>query len=78
MTGGDDTLVKAWDYDATRPVPYYYQAFIGHTYAVSQVMFNPCDQSQIITIGDQDGIYVWQFHGDTQTNYHPESGGQHQ
>jgi WD40 repeat protein len=43
MTGGDDSLIKAWDYEADRTIPYFYQAFIGHTYGVSDVIFNPCD-----------------------------------
>ena len=35
-------------------------------------MFNPCDNNTVISSADKDGIYIWQFHGDTQTNYLPE------
>lgn len=41
LTGGEDNMVKMWDFDASKTVPYYYQAFIGHIYPVNQVMFNP-------------------------------------
>jgi WD40 repeat protein len=34
MTGGEDSLIKVWDSEAPKSVPYFYQAFIGHTYGV--------------------------------------------
>jgi hypothetical protein len=34
-------------------------------------MFNPCDNNTVISTADKDGIYFWQFHGDTHTNYLP-------
>jgi hypothetical protein len=72
LTGGSDNLIKIWDYEAQKTVPYYYQAFIGHTFPISDVMFNPCDNNTIISTADKDGIYIWQFHGDTHTNFLPE------
>lgn len=73
LTGGEDNLIKIWDYEAQKSVPYYFQAFIGHTYPITDVMFNPCDNNTIISTADKDGIYIWQFHGDTHTNCFPES-----
>lgn len=32
-------------------------------------MFNPLDNNMVISAGDRDGILIWQFHGDTQTNF---------
>ena len=72
LTGGSDNLIKIWDYEAQKTVPFFYQAFIGHTFPISDVMFNPCDNNTVISTADKDGIYIWQFHGDTQTNYLPE------
>lgn len=43
ITGGEDCMVKVWDYEAHKTVPYFFQAFIGHTNAVRNLMFNPVD-----------------------------------
>lgn len=66
MTGGQDNLLKVWDYSANKSVPYFYQAFIGHTYPIQKVIFSPIDNETIISIAGQDGIYIWEFHGDTR------------
>ena len=71
LTGGEDNLLKLWDYDAQKTVPFYFQAFIGHTYPLVSAMFNPLDNGMVISAAENDGIYIWQFHGDTHTNYHP-------
>jgi len=68
-------LMKVWDYDAQKTAPYFYQSFIGHTYPVNQVMFNPLNNNVLFSSGEKDGIYIWQFHGDTQTNFHREEEG---
>lgn len=41
LTGGEDNLLKIWDYDAQKSVPYFFQAFIGHTYPLVDAIFNP-------------------------------------
>ena len=28
----------------------------------------------VISAAQNDGIYIWQFHGDTQTSFHPQAG----
>ena len=71
LTGGEDNLLKIWDYDAQKTTPTHFQAFIGHTYPVFHAMFNPFDNNMVFSAGENDGIFIWQFHGDTQTNYHP-------
>jgi len=71
-TGGDDTLIKIWDYEAPKTSPFYCQSFIGHTYSITDVIFNPSNQNQIISTANQDGIYIWSFQGDTQTNFFPQ------
>ena len=35
-------------------------------------MFNPLNNGMVISAAENDGIYIWQFHGDTQTNYYPQ------
>ena len=72
LTGGEDNLLKMWDYDAQKTVPHFFQAFIGHTYPLVSTMFNPLDNNMVISAAENDGIYIWQFHGDTHTNYHPQ------
>lgn len=34
-------------------------------------MFNPLDNGMVISAAQNDGIYIWQFHGDVHSNYHP-------
>lgn len=70
LSAGDDKLLKMWDY-SQKNSPYFFQAFIGHTFAVEQVMFNPCDNSMIFSKAGKDGVHVWKFNGDTQTNFMP-------
>ena len=41
LTGGEDNMVKIWDYEAQKTVPYYFQSFIGHTYPITSIIFNP-------------------------------------
>ena len=62
-------MVKVWDYEASKTIPYFFQSFIGHTYPVNNLLFNPLDNSTVFSSGEKDGIYVWSFYGDTQTNY---------
>ena len=70
LTGGQDNLIKVWDTDAQKSVPHWFQAFIGHTYPITDCIFNPCDNRTILSIGGEDGILIWEFHGDTtDTDY---------
>lgn len=65
-------MIKVWDYEANKTLPYYFQSFIGHTYPVNCLMFNPTDNGIIISSGEKDGIYIWNFYGDTKTEFaHP-------
>lgn len=43
LTSGDDKLVKVWDYEAQKNVPFFQQSFIGHTYPCDSLMINPLD-----------------------------------
>ena len=72
LSGGDDKLIKVWDSKASKNDPYYYQAFIGHTFPVKACMFKPEDNSVIYTAGEKDGIYVWKFYGNTEPKEKPE------
>ena len=71
ITGGEDNLLKMWDYDAQKTVPFFYQAFIGHTFPLVSAMFNPLDNGMVVSAAENDGIYIWNFYGDTKSNYHP-------
>ena len=35
-------------------------------------MFNPLNNNMVISAAENDGIYIWEFNGDTQTNFHPQ------
>lgn len=69
VTGGEDSMLKVWDYEAQKTLPYFFQAFIGHTYPVRAVMFCPSDNSTLLSAGDKDGIYLWNFYGDVRTQF---------
>ena len=69
LTGGEDSILKVWDFDANKTSPQFFQAFIGHTYPVRSVMFCPSDNATIISAGDKDGIYLWNFYGDVRTQF---------
>jgi len=32
LTGGQDNMVKIWDYEVQKTQPYFFQSFIGHSY----------------------------------------------
>ena len=71
ITGGMDNIVKVWDSNVnmepgqTRASPLFFQSFIGHTFSVKNVLFNPNDNSQVVTVGGKEGIFfLWNFRGD--------------
>lgn len=68
LTGGEDNMIKVWDYEAMKTMPYYFQSFIGHSYPIKKLMFNPNDNSIVVSAGEKDGIYFWKFYGDISTN----------
>lgn len=41
LTAGEDSMVKIWDYEAQKTTPYFFQSFIGHTYPLRAIIFNP-------------------------------------
>jgi len=69
LSGGEDNMVKIWDYEAQKSVPYYFQSFIGHTYPINALMFNPRNNAQIFSVGEKDGIFIWDFNGDIDSDY---------
>lgn len=69
ITGGEDNMLKVWDYEADRTAPYYFQSFIGHTYPPKNVMFNSVNNNVVISAGENDGLYFWTFSGDTSTKF---------
>lgn len=69
LTGGQDNMVKIWDYEAQKTVSYYFQSFIGHTYPITALIFNPRNNSQIISVSERDGIFIWEFNGDIESDY---------
>lgn len=36
---------------------------------MSAVFFNPRNNSQIITVGQKDGIFIWEFNGDIENDF---------
>lgn len=62
-------MLKVWDYEASKTVPFFFQAFIGHTYAVKSLMFCPIDNGLVLSAGEKDGIYLWNFYGDIKTQF---------
>jgi len=69
LTAGEDSMVKIWDYDAQKTIPFFFQSFIGHTYPLTAIIFNPRNNNQVISVGERDGIYIWDFNGDMEGDY---------
>lgn len=67
-------MLRLWDNSTEEMTssPYYFQSFIGHSYEIEQVFFNPQDNTQCISVGGKDGIFLWKFHGDTSPVALPE------
>jgi len=72
LTAGEDSMVKIWDYDAQKTIPFFFQSFIGHTYPLTAIIFNPRNNNQVISVGERDGIYIWDFNGDMEGDYHSD------
>ena len=72
LSAGEDSMVRVWDYEAQKTTPFFFQSFIGHTYPLVAVLFNPTNNGQIITVGQRDGIFVWDFNGDFENDYHAD------
>jgi len=70
LTGGEDNMLKVWDYEADKTLPYFYQCFIGHTGTINSLMFNKRNNQQVFSCGPKDGLYIWSFYGDTKTPFH--------
>lgn len=71
VTCGDDKTVKVFDADADKMSPFYFQSFIGHTFAVEKAFFNPRNSRQCISVGGRDGIHLWRFNGDVRDSVDP-------
>lgn len=67
ITCGDDKTVRVFDSSIDKMSPYFFQSFIGHTFAVKKVFFNPANNQQCISIAGKDGIHFWKFNGDVQS-----------
>ena len=63
MTTGDDKSIKILDSEIDKISPYFFQSFIGHTFAVKKAFFNPNNNNQCISVGGKDGIHLWKFYG---------------
>jgi WD40 repeat protein len=68
LTGGEDNLMKVWEYDLHGPSMPAFQSFVGHSHKVLEMHFvQHGDDTRVISIGEGNGIYVWKFHGDAVT-----------
>ena len=63
ITSGDDKTIKVLDSEIDKISPYFFQSFIGHTFAVKKAFFNPNNNQQCISVGGKDGIHLWKFSG---------------
>jgi len=61
---GGDNLLKIWDYEFSLQGPGSNQIFIGHINKINNVIFLP-NNKKILTSGGFEGIYEWDFFGDT-------------
>uniref|UniRef100_A0A7S3J1C9 Cilia- and flagella-associated protein 52 n=1 Tax=Euplotes harpa TaxID=151035 RepID=A0A7S3J1C9_9SPIT len=55
ISGGDDKLVKIWNYD--EGICYYHGT--GHSGAITKMKFSP-DQAFIVSVGSEGAIFIWE------------------
>lgn len=53
-SGGEDKIVKLWDYDEGIC---YYQG-LGHSGGITNVAFSP-DQKFLVSVGGEGAIFIW-------------------
>ena len=54
MSGGNDKLVRVWDYDAGKMLA----SGQGHSSGITQMKISP-DQSKIVSVGSEGAILIW-------------------
>lgn len=54
ITGGQDGLLKIWNYD--EGVCYYYGE--GHSGSITKIKISP-DQKTIVSVGNEGAIFFW-------------------
>lgn len=54
VTGGEDKVVKLWDYDTGKQ---HFQG-VGHTSPITNVMVAP-DQLTVVSTGSEGAIFIW-------------------
>ncbi|CAG9336068.1 unnamed protein product [Blepharisma stoltei] len=63
VTGGTDRILKIWDY-SSKPNSISGQAFIGHSFNISNIGWS-IDRNYLISSSQgPDGIFIWKFFGD--------------
>ena len=63
ISGGDDCLLKVWDYEFEKTGPKSSQIFIGHVGRINCLAFD-ANNTTIVTGGGSEGLYFWRFFGD--------------
>ena len=64
VTGGNDRIIKVWDYTMKPCASPQHQAFIGHSGSVSNLIFSTDNHYLISTAEGSDGLFIWSFQGD--------------
>jgi cilia- and flagella-associated protein 52 len=55
VSGGEDKLVKIWNYDEG----ICYSHGTGHSGAITRIKFSP-DQKFIVSVGSEGAIFIWE------------------
>lgn len=70
ITGGSDRILKIWDY--TMKTGTQGQAFIGHSQSITNLAFSRNTSHIFSSSRGLEGLFVWQFLGDTSNDLRPE------
>ena len=54
MSGGEDKLVKIWNYDEG----ICYSQGVGHSGSITRIKFSP-NQKYIVSVGSEGAIFIW-------------------
>ena len=59
LTGGSDSLIKIWEYNAQDEALLPSQSFAGHVGPIKKIVSSRSEY--VISLGEEEGIYTWKF-----------------
>ena len=65
ITGGEDSLLKVWDYEFELKGQGSSQIFVGHTNSINSTVILQ-EKQLIVSAGGTEGLYFWKYYGNLE------------